>query len=115
MFQCVDDIFHACDDDIGAGGQRHFYMFWKPGDGFTDSFALGFDGPAFVASIVLECWSDVPSIDGVRCPCASVVWLFMDEHPASWRAEWRTVEVEVSVYLCVGGESWVDSGSSKEI
>ena len=65
-----------------------------PSEGVGGAFGLGFVDPNFVASIVFERGSKVPTFDGVWCPGATNGWFFVDENFRAGRSERGTVVVK---------------------
>lgn len=54
--------------------------------------------------------SDIPSINCMRCPGESFVWVFVDEEFCTWGRHRVFVEIEGAIELGFGGDFWVDVG-----
>ena len=111
--ECSNEIGGGCGGEFEGGGCGHFDVGGKPGEGVGDAFGSGCIGPDSVAPIVLHCWADVPTFDGVGCPCFTEGGGFVDEDTGSGRGKRRSIEVEGAVNLGPSGEFRVDAGRSE--
>ena len=75
----------------------------KPGQGVGDALGGGCIGPDSITPIVVHCWADVPTFDGVGCPCFADCGGFMDEDSGSGRGKRRAIEVKGAVDLGPSG------------
>jgi hypothetical protein len=78
---------------------------WEKLHGFCDSFrdCFGYINP--VAAVVLGRRPDIPSIDAMRCPGATVGGSFMYKDACAGWDKRRSVEIKSSIELRFGGQT----------
>ena len=84
-------------------------------DCFGNSFGASFGDVDSMAAIMLGGGSNVPSIDSVWCPSASVCWCFMDKNSGARWSEGSAIVIEGSIQVCFGRDSWVQASRAKKI
>lgn len=65
------------------------------------SFALGVLDVARVRPIMFGRGEEIPSIDGMICPCASLICLLVNLCIATHWRQWHFVVVEGSTEVCI--------------
>ena len=85
-------------------------------DSVGGSFVSGMVNVDCVISIVLRGRANIPAMGAVVRPCADALFLLFIYYcfHSAWR-EWSGIEVKVSENLIVGGEFWIDTGSSQHV
>mmetsp|Transcript_35823 Transcript_35823/g.50764 ORF Transcript_35823/g.50764 Transcript_35823/m.50764 type:complete len:99 (+) Transcript_35823:117-413(+) len=68
VVECVLDVKEAGQDEVVCGWDWHCHVGREPTNRVADAFCIGFPNPHGVASVGVWGWSEVPTIDGVRCP-----------------------------------------------
>jgi hypothetical protein len=81
---------------------------WKKFDGFGDAFSSSFGDVDSVTAIMLRGRADVPVIDTMWIPGASIGWGFMHKHLAAGRCKRGAIVIEQAIELRVRRESGVD-------
>ena len=72
---------------------------WIPSQSVDNSDRSGFPDPDVVASVGLERWADVPTVETMWGPSFALVRFFVSEHSAARRAQGCTVEIESAMNL----------------
>ena len=68
-----------------------------------------------VAPIVLGGASQVPAVDTVRGPGASLVWCFKHQHFGAGGSQGGSIEIECPIQLCLSREARIDPGGPEQI
>ena len=84
-------------------------------DRLGNYFGTGFGDIYAVATIVFVGTLDVPAVDGVRGPSATLLGGIEDQYLGVWRCEWYAVEIKGTVQLVLRGEAWIDSVWLKKV
>ena len=72
-------------------------------DGADDAFGTGGWYIYAVTAVVLRSAADVPTIDAMDCPRASIRWCLVYEHFCTRRCKGLLIEVVNSMQLSIGG------------
>ena len=79
-------------------------------DGATHTGGVGFRDINRVATIMFGGGTDVPTVDTVGGPSATLIGCFVKNHLGAEGCERRAVEVEGAVEVCFSGEAGVEAG-----
>ena len=71
----------------------------EPFHSVGDSFSLGGPNQCSVTAVVLHGWANVPGIQAMWGPRASVGGFLMDNKACAWRSHWCGIEVKGSIKL----------------
>lgn len=115
MVESSHNVLKGGEDDVVGGGQGHGHFGGEPRDGVGDAFGPGVEHPHSVTPIGVECWANVPAVTCMWGPRGARGWLFVHEDTDAGWCNGRSVEVEVAVELCPGGEFWVEAGAAEEV
>ena len=99
IIEGMDEILGSLRGCIGRGSLGHGAAVRKEFDGFSDALGSSFGDIDAMATIVFRGSADIPSIDTVWIPGASIRWSFVDKDFGARRSKWSSVVVEVSIEL----------------
>ena len=101
----------------GVSGREMGYvdMVRKKFDSIRVAVAASFSDVNSVASVVLHCWANIPALIAVLCPSASVFGLDVEDDFGSGWCKGRTIEVENSVELSVGGKLRIEARLAQHV
>ena len=112
----MGEIFYGGDGSVVGRCLWHGKFCWEEIDGVGGSFISGMGNVDCVVSIVRRGRANIPAMGAVVGPCADALFFFLIYYcfHSAW-CEWSCIEVEVSENLIVGGEFWIDTGSSQHV
>ena len=114
------EIGHPTDGVDAGGNGPHNLVSWCNGR-IRDPFVLKlycvaeavticcFD-MTFVCAIVFWRCADIPTVHGMKRPCATGVGFFMNLYIAPHGCQWHFVIVKRSIHVCIGGDGWCGIG-----
>ena len=103
------------DSLIGVRSLWHWALVGVKLDRLGNSFGTGFGDVDAVATIVFAGISNVPAVDGMRGPSATLSGGLEDQDLGAWVCEWGAVEIKGTVQLVLRGEAWVDTGCLEKV
>jgi hypothetical protein len=103
------EVVGGCNGDVCGRMSGHDCGGGEPREGVGDAFGVRAPGPHAIAAIMACRWPEIPTFDGVRCPSATDVRFFVDEHFSARWGEGRSVKVESAVHVGLGRELRVDA------
>jgi hypothetical protein len=77
--ESATDVSCSGNEDICCGCRRHDYFGWEPFKCVADACGTCLPNVNFEAAIRFKSWAEVPSVDRMRSPSATVGWFFMDK------------------------------------
>ena len=80
-----------------------------------NSFGIDFGGVYVVTTIVFAGTSDVPAVDGMRCPSETSGGALKYQDLFVWGCKLNAVEIKVTVQLGHSGEAWIDPGCPEKV
>jgi hypothetical protein len=115
MFECIDEVQRSLSGGIGRRGFGHGALMRKKFDGFGDAFSSSFGDVDAVTAIMLRGHTDVPAVDTMWIPGASIGWSFMHKHLAARRCKRGAIVIKQTIELRVRQELGVDARRSQQV
>jgi hypothetical protein len=84
-------------------------------NGVCCPFGAGLGDVHFEAPVVFGGASDVPAINAVGCPGASLLQILIDKNSCAGRRKRSLIEAKGAVELCFGGEAQIDARETEKI
>ena len=96
LLEYVDDFIGRFDDDLGWGLVRHLNMLGKEFNRVSDAFGSCLGDVRAIASVVFHRRSEVPPLDSIGIPGASLIWFLVDEDLGAGGCHGRGIVIESS-------------------
>ena len=105
----MQDVGNACLDIIDERCCGHGDFGRQPCHSVSDMLGLGVCGPYCVAAVRVEGRSKVPTVNPMGGPAVVHCRLVVDEDANAGRGDRGSIEIEGTMKLCPGRETWVDA------
>jgi hypothetical protein len=107
-----DECLGGFNCNFGSGWEWHFEFLWKEFDGVSDALSSSLVNEDTVAAVVFGRWPQVPTVDAMWIPCASLVGFFMYDYLGARWCQWCSIVIECAIEHLVCRHGWVPSGRS---